>query len=324
MSDTESEENRENEEVAEQGWKKIRDNDRRIKDALSQICSIRAETEEMRRENAKMFHLYKHKLGTKGNSILEKLYFHDYPTLEDVEKAVETQAAKLAVDYTDAELEKMTDDEIDKIVKSQKFFQTELLSDEEDDNELDPELASLRSSSTATSSARRKNKPKRDIIERNIRLAGGEGDILTTEERQRVEFILTTLDELDAEKDEKRNERLDKIDRVLESRFAPSNATDLDYDELSMVQCKSELEQIESRLAIMQGESETASPFRSSTILAIADIESGDDGHGDDDEKLLPRDQIRTLLANLEPTPVPISRTQIDSLLEQAKYELDL
>ena len=91
MSDTESEENRENEEVAEQGWKKIRDNDRRIKDALSQICSIRAETEEMRRENAKMFHLYKHKLGTKGNSILEKLYFHDYPTLEDVEKAVETQ-----------------------------------------------------------------------------------------------------------------------------------------------------------------------------------------------------------------------------------------
>lgn len=59
---------------------------------MSQISTIRAETEEIRRENAKVFHQYKHKLGTKGNNILEKLYFHDYPTIEDVEKAVESQA----------------------------------------------------------------------------------------------------------------------------------------------------------------------------------------------------------------------------------------
>ena len=34
------------------------------------------------------------------------------------------------------------------------------------------------------------------FTKRNIRLAGGEGDILTAEERKRVEFILETLDEL--------------------------------------------------------------------------------------------------------------------------------
>ena len=88
-----------------------------------------------------------------------------------------------------------------------------------------------------------------------------------------------------------------------------------------MIECKNELDQIESRLAIMHGDNGgTESPFRSSTILAIADIE----GDNDDNEKILPRDQIKTLLANLEPTPVPITRTQIDTLVEQAKHELDL
>merc|ERR1712168_1060944 len=134
----------EDEEVPhENEWKKIRDNDKKIRDALTKINSIRAETEELRRQNAKMFHLYKHKLGTKGNAILEKLFFHDYPTLEDVEKAVETQAAKLAIDYSDAELEQMTDEEIDKIVKSQKFFQTQLFESDDEDDYLEPELADL-------------------------------------------------------------------------------------------------------------------------------------------------------------------------------------
>ena len=98
MSDTE------NNEEAERGWKKIRDNDRRIKDALNQITTIRDETEQMRRENAKMFHLYKHKLGTKGNAILDKLYFHDFPTLEDVEKAVQTQVSFFLFAITDKEI----------------------------------------------------------------------------------------------------------------------------------------------------------------------------------------------------------------------------
>ena len=61
------------------------------------------------------------------------------------------------------------------------------------------------------------------------------------------------------------------------------------------------------------------SDFRSSTLLAIADIEDNDS-----EDRLLPRDEIKTLLANLQPTSEPVPRDQIDKLLEQAKIELDL
>lgn len=61
------------------------------------------------------------------------------------------------------------------------------------------------------------------------------------------------------------------------------------------------------------------SDFRSSTLLAIADIEDNDS-----EDRLLPRDEIKTLLANLQPTSELVPREQIDKLLEQAKTELDL
>ena len=107
------------------------------------------------------------------------------------------QAAILALDYSDAELEKMTDEEIEKILKAQKFFQTELV-DSDSESEADPELVALETmSETSNISKKKKSKPKNDIIQRNIRLAGGEGDILTPEERKRVEFIMETIDELE-------------------------------------------------------------------------------------------------------------------------------
>ena len=107
------------------------------------------------------------------------------------------QAAILALDYSDAELEKMTDEEIEKILKAQKFFQTELV-DSDSESEADPELVALETmSETSNISKKKKSKPKNDTIQRNIRLAGGEGDILTPEERKRVEFIMETIDELE-------------------------------------------------------------------------------------------------------------------------------
>lgn len=107
------------------------------------------------------------------------------------------QAAILALDYSDAELEKMTDEEIEKIIKAQKFFQTELV-DSDSESDADPELAALETMSEKSEiSKKKKSKPKNDIIQRNIRLAGGEGDILTPEERKRIEFIMETIDELE-------------------------------------------------------------------------------------------------------------------------------
>ena len=41
------------------GMKKIEDNNLRLDDLHEHIKNIRAETEEIRRENAKMFHIYK-------------------------------------------------------------------------------------------------------------------------------------------------------------------------------------------------------------------------------------------------------------------------
>jgi len=325
MTMSEQEENDEINEEIEQGWRKIRENDKKIRDVLSQISTIRAETEEIRRENAKVFHQYKHKLGTKGNNILEKLYFHDYPTIEDVEKAVESQAAILALDYSDAELEKMTDEEIEKIIKAQKFFQTELV-DSDSESDADPELAALETMSEKSEiSKKKKSKPKNDIIQRNIRLAGGEGDILTPEERKRIEFIMETIDELEGtqalvEKEESSvDERLSKIDRLLESRFSRTTPA-IDYQAMSLTECKAQLEDIESRLAILDENPDSRlSDFRSSTLLAIADIEDNDS-----EDRLLPRDEIKTLLANLQPTSELVPRDQIDKLLEQAKTELDL
>merc|ERR1719317_1777504 len=100
------------------------------------IKNIRAETEEIRRENAKMFHIYKEKLGRKGNQLLEKLYFKDYPSLEHIENAIKNEpllALKATGEYTDEEIFKMTDDQIDEIVKSKKFFQTELIDENDGD-----------------------------------------------------------------------------------------------------------------------------------------------------------------------------------------------
>ena len=107
------------------------------------------------------------------------------------------QAAILALDYSDAELEKMTDEEIEKIIKAQKFFQTELV-DSDSESDADPELAALETMSEKSEiSKKKKSKPKNDIIQRNIRLAGGEGDILTPEERKRIEFIMETIDDFE-------------------------------------------------------------------------------------------------------------------------------
>ena len=64
LSKTEILENNEDNEEAEnekrkKGMKKIEDNNLKLDDLHEHIKNIRAETEEIRRENAKMFHIYK-------------------------------------------------------------------------------------------------------------------------------------------------------------------------------------------------------------------------------------------------------------------------
>ena len=64
LSKTETSENIEDNEEAEnerrkKGMKKIKDNNLKLDDLHEHIKNIRAETEEIRRENAKMFHIHK-------------------------------------------------------------------------------------------------------------------------------------------------------------------------------------------------------------------------------------------------------------------------
>ena len=64
LSKSETAENNEDDQEAEKerlkkGMKKIEDNNLKLDDLHEHIKNIRAETEEIRRENAKMFHIYK-------------------------------------------------------------------------------------------------------------------------------------------------------------------------------------------------------------------------------------------------------------------------
>jgi len=269
------------------GMKKIEDNNLKLDDLHEHIKNIRAETEEIRRENAKMFHIYKEKLGRKGNQLLEKLYFKDYPSLEHIENAIKNEpllALKATGEYTDEEIYKMTDDQIDEIVKSKKFFQTELIDDHDgdhdhdrinDDDDIRSIADSLASTAITVGSKKSRSRPKNDIIKRNIQLAGT-GDYLTPDERLRVEQILATIDEIESEESKSGSEkpggnqlmkldpdaaRLSRIDNLLEEKYSFSNTIEA-TNELSLVECKAELDRIDSRLSqIQQSSDEFRLPF---------------------------------------------------------------
>ena len=63
----------------------------------------------------------------------------------------------------------MTDEEIDKIVKSQKFFQTQLFESDDEEDYIEPELADLSESrpesEVSTKTTKKKKTPKNDIIQ---------------------------------------------------------------------------------------------------------------------------------------------------------------
>jgi len=361
LSKSETAENNEDDQEAEKerlkkGMKKIEDNNLKLDDLHEHIKNIRAETEEIRRENAKMFHMYKEKLGRKGNQLLEKLYFKDYPTLEHIENAIKNQpllALKATGEYTDEEIFKMTDDQIDEIVKSRKFFQTELIEDQDgdhnhdinDDDDIRSIADSLASTAITVGSSTKKtrNRPKNDIIKRNIQLAGT-GDYLTPDERLRVEQILATIDEIESEESKSNNKgntqkssdnqltvmdpdaaRLSRIDYLLEEKYSFSNKIEA-TNELSLVECKAELDRIDSRLSQIQ---QSSDEFRSSTLLAIKESEEDDHDRSLVPSKILPKEEISALISNYsndlsrDDTP-SLAKSDLQKLLDQAKIELDL
>ena len=63
----------------------------------------------------------------------------------------------------------MTDEEIDKIVKSQKFFQTQLFESDDEEDYIEPELADLSESrpesEVSSKTTKKKKPPKNDIIQ---------------------------------------------------------------------------------------------------------------------------------------------------------------
>ena len=95
---------------------------------------------------------------------------------------------------------------------------------------------SLASTAITVGSKKSRNRPKNDIIKRNIQLAGT-GDYLTPDERLRVEQILATIDEIESEESKSKNigddnqlikmdpdaARLSRIDNLLEEKYSFSN-----------------------------------------------------------------------------------------------------
>ena len=92
-----------------------------------------------------------------------------------------------------------------------------------------------------SSSKKSRNRPKNDIIKRNIQLAGT-GDYLTPDERLRVEQILATIDEIENEEANTKSTnhqlvkidsdaaRLSRIDNLLEEKYSFSNKLEATND----------------------------------------------------------------------------------------------
>ena len=130
-----------------------------------------------------------------------------------------------------------------------------------------------------SNSKKNRNRPKNDIIKRNIQLAGT-GDYLTPDERLRVEQILATIDEIESEEKNTTADyqlmkmdpdaaRLSRIDNLLEEKYSFSDklgatnelrliiSTFMVYDiYFSLVECKAELDRIDSRLSQIQQSSD--------------------------------------------------------------------
>ena len=69
---------------------------------------------------------------------------------------------------------------------------------------------------------------------------------LKTPESWKISFIIILVEKEESSVDE----RLSKIDRLLESRFSRTTPA-IDYQAMSLTECKAQLEDIESRLAIL-------------------------------------------------------------------------
>ena len=92
-----------------------------------------------------------------------------------------------------------------------------------------------------SNSKKSRNRPKNDIIKRNIQLAGT-GDYLTPDERLRVEQILATIDEIENEEANTKSignqlvkidpdaARLSRIDNLLEEKYSFSNKLEATND----------------------------------------------------------------------------------------------
>ena len=92
-----------------------------------------------------------------------------------------------------------------------------------------------------SNSKKSRNRPKNDIIKRNIQLAGT-GDYLTPDERLRVEQILATIDEIENEEANTKSTnhqlvkidsdaaRLSRIDNLLEEKYSFSNKLEATND----------------------------------------------------------------------------------------------
>jgi hypothetical protein len=320
------------EEKLEKGFQLIKNNDLKLKEMNTNLTEIRKETENIRRENAKYFHLYKNKLGTGGNRLLQKLYFHDYPSLEATEAELESNLRRLMLDYDSDKLENLTDHEINEICSNEKIFATEV--DEFNEPDVRPEVTQLDRKNKRAISPKRENseelalgdstnsKKEKSIIKRNIELAAT-GDVLTAEERKRINSILETIDELEEEKNEFRRHqnRLNQIDNQLESDYPTSYSKSTGAFEYKSDNYKFELDRIDSRLENLENE-KIQIPQKSLSITNDSSLIPS----------LLPRKDIDALIKTLSNKNEKeasdyrsnLSNEELKLLLDDARNELNL
>lgn len=313
-------------EKLEMGFIKIRNNELKLRDLIVNLSAIREETENIRRENARQFHLHKNKLGTGGNRLLEKLYFHDYPSLEATELEVESKLRQMMLDFDSDKLESLTDEDIDQIVVNEKFFATEV--DEFETEKIREVPVSAKNNKRAVSPKLETSEEhvigdqkSKSIIKRNIELAAT-GDVLTAEERKRINEILETIDELEEEKNEfkRHNKRINEIDNQLQIEYPTSVSQSTGVIEYNPESYKTEIDRIDSRLENLE------IPKKS---LSIADVE-----HNTTiiPRSLLPRQDIDSLIKSISNKNQneaadyrsKLSNEELKQLLDEAKYELRL
>jgi len=316
------------------GLAKIQSNDLTLLELRARQFELREETEKIRRENAQGFFKLRHLLGKKGKTILQDIYFNEYPHLQQLENASETEEE--GVTPRNEAISASSNDSNYADLTEGIFYQTQVLENgttpQTDKINDDPLLGEEEDEELALYLERAEKRA--NFIERNKELAAS-GDILTKIERERLDAILASDDVDNVDENNDSEIRLAQINTELENKFSSTALVPVDIEET--FRSEKRLKEIDSRLSFIQ--SQTNLRTGSSHLLAIKDIETDTSEQQESTyndasaiSKMLAEFQLeleRVSLASTcdtmsEQEEEPISEEKIQELLASSRAELNL